>query len=258
MTRKVIRAVDLEPPGPISNEDFELICRVFQIPKEQRDGVRDFLADAVAGFREVMGRERTLPSRKEDRLALTRAIDRLRQAENLLKQIKGPAGRRALRLAGRQIAPAVSNAWLQRRFPNDLEAPSETRPPADYSPLRPSLRDADWLREAENRLLDYRVDFMERRGGTAIAKLIADEITVLEEGRRLIVHLPDGRRPLTHRRYMLAALAHLWRRLGRRPTSGASSFGAFCEVVFRAIGWPTKGVNSALPSAITLSRRLYR
>jgi hypothetical protein len=162
-------------------------------------------------------------------------------------------------LAGRQIAPAVSNDWLQRHFPNDFEAPSETRPPADYNPLRPSLRDAEWLDEAEKRLLDYGVDLMGRLGGAAIAKLIAEEITVLEEGRRLIVHLPDGRKPLIHRAYMLAALAQVWRSLGRRPASGANSrFGVFCEAVFEAIGWPTEGVNSALPSAITLSRRLYR
>ena len=96
-------------------------------------------------------------------------------------------------------------------------------------------------------------------GGAAIAKLLADVITALEDGHRLIVRLPDGRKPLTHRAYMLAALAQLWHRLGRRPTSGANSrFGVFCEAVFEAIGWPTEGVNSALPSAIKLSRRLYR
>jgi hypothetical protein len=254
----IVRAVDLEPPSPITTENFELICRMFHIPAEQRDEVRDFLADAVAGFREVMGRERTLPSRKEDRLALMRAIDRLRKAESLLKQIKGPAGRRALRLAGRQIAPAVSDAWMKRRFPNDFEAPSEVSPPAGSGAFRPSPRDSDWLSEAENRLLDYRIDFMKRRGGAALAKLIADEIRALEDGRRLVVALPVGRKPLIHRAYMLAALAQLWRRLGRPPTSGNSRFGAFCEVVFDTIGWPTEGVNSALASAIRLSRRLYR
>ena len=247
---------------------MELICRTSHIPTKQHDEVRDFLADAVAGFRRAIADERKLPSRKDDRLAITRAIDHLRRAEHLVKQIKGPAGRRALRVSGRQIAPVVSDAWLQRRFPNDFEAPSEVYRVAGYNPLRPSprdpelhpsLRDSDRLSEAENRSLDNRVDFMGRWGGTAIAKLLADEITALEDGRRSIVHLPGGRKPLTHRAYMLAALAELWRRLGRRPTSGANSqFGAFCENVFEAIGWPTEGANSALASAITLSRRLYR
>jgi hypothetical protein len=267
MTRNVVRVDDLKPPRAVTDEDLELICRTFHIPKIQHDEVRNFLADAVAGFRRAIDDQRKLPSRKDDRLAITRAIYHLRRAEHLVKQIKGPAGRRALRVSGRQIAPAVSDAWLQRHFPNDFEAPSEVYRVAGYNPLRPSmrdpgvrpsLRDSDWLSEAENRSLDNRVDFMGRWGGTAIAKLLANEITALEGGRRSIVHLPDGRKPLTHRAYMLAALAELWRGLGRRPTSGANSqFGAFCEVVFRAIGWPTEGVSSALPDAIKLWRARY-
>jgi hypothetical protein len=259
MTRRAVRALDLKPPRPISSENFDLICRTSQIPTEQQEQVRDFLADVVAGFGELIARERMLPSRKSDRRAITRAINHLRRAEYLLKQKMGPAGLRALRLSGRKIAPAISDVWLHSRFPNDFEPPSEGYRPTGYNPLRPSPRDSDRLLEAENRLLDYRVDFVERWGSIAIPELLADQISVLEDGRRLIVHLPDGRTPLRKRAYMLAALAALWRRLGRRPTSGANSeFGAFCEGVLEALGWPTEGVNSALPQAITLSRRLYR
>jgi hypothetical protein len=259
MTRRVVRAADLKPPRAITSENFDLICRISQIPREQQDGVRDFLAHAVAVFGEAIADERALPSRKDDREAIAAAIEDLRRAEYELKHIKGPAGRRALRLSGRQIARAVSDAWLQSRFPNEFEAPEKVYPPSGYNPFRPRLRDSEWQDEAENRSLDYRVDFMGRWGSTAIAKLLADVITALDAGRRFIVHLPDGRKPLTHRTYMLAALAQLWRNLGRRPTSGANSqFGAFCEVVFVAIGWPTEGVNSTLPNAIRLWRRLYR
>jgi hypothetical protein len=266
MTRNVVRADDLKPPRAVRGEDLELIYRTFHIPKKQHDEVRNFLADAVAGFWRAIEGQRQLPSRKDDRLAITRAIDHLRRAQHLVKQIKGPAGRGALRVSGRQIAPAVSDAWLRRHFPKDFEAPSEVYRVAGYSPWHPSVRDprvhpsprdSDCLSEAENRSLDNRIDFMGRWGGTAIAKLLADEITALEGGRRSIVLLPDGRKPLTHL-YMLAALSELWCRLGRRPTSGANShFGAFCEAVFGAIGWPTEGVNSALPDAIKLWRALY-
>jgi hypothetical protein len=259
MTRRVVRATDLKPPRAIASENFDLIFRTFKIPREQQDGVRDFLADAVAVFREVITDERALPTRKADRLAVTGAIDNLGRAAHQLKRVKGPAGRRALHLSGRQIARVVSDAWLQSRFPNDFEAPSEVYPPANYNPSRLRPRDLDWLDEAENQSIANRVDFMGRRGATTILKLLSDVFTALDAGRRLIVQLPDGRKPLRHRKYMLAALAQLWSNLGRRPTSGANShFGAFCEVVFEAIGWPTEGVNSALPSAILLWRRLYR
>jgi hypothetical protein len=104
-----------------------------------------------------------------------------------------------------------------------------------------------------------RIAFMERRSGAAIAALLDDIAAALDDGRRAIVQLPDGRRPLQRRAYLLAALAELWRRLGRRPTTGdTSKFGDFAEAVIEAIGWPTEGVNAALPEAIALSRRLYR
>jgi hypothetical protein len=258
MTRRVVRALNLKPPRPISSENFDLICRTSQIPTGQQEKVRDFLASAVAGFEELIARERRLPSRKSNRRAITRAINHLRRAEYLLKQKMGPAGLRALRLSGRQIAPAISDAWLHSRFPNDFEPPSQLYWRTGYNPLRPSLRDSDWLSESENRLLDYRVGFMERWGSLAIPKLLADQISGLENGRRLIVHLPGGRTPLRNRAYMLAALAELWGKIGRRPASGNSQFGSFCEAVFEAIGWPTEGVKSALPDAIKLRRRLYR
>jgi hypothetical protein len=254
MTRRVVRALDIRSPRPISSENFELIYRTFRIPAEQQEKVRDFLANAVAQFGELTAREHTVPTRKSDRLAITRIIQHMRRAQYLLKHEMGPAGLRALRLSGRQIAPAISDAWLQSWFPNDFEPPM----PAARNPLRPSYRDSDRLTEAENLLLDYRVEFLGRWGSIAIPKLLADQINGLENGRRLIVSLPDGRTPLKIRAYMLAALAELWRKIGRRPTSGNSQFGSFCEAIFDAIGWPTEGVKSALPAAIKLRGRLYR
>jgi hypothetical protein len=258
MTRRVVSALNLKSPRPIRYEDFELICRTSQIPAELQEQARDFLANAVTGFGELIARERPLRSRKGDRHAITKAINHLRRAEYLLKQEMGPAGLRALRLSGRQIAPALSDAWLRSRFPNDFEPPSELCRTMGSSPLRASQRDSDWRSEAENQLLDYRLGFMERWGNIAIPNLLADQIRGLENGRRFIVHLPDGRTPLRDRAYMLAALAELWRKIGRRPTSGNSQFGSFCEAVFEAIGWLTEGVKSALSDAIKLRGRLYR
>jgi hypothetical protein len=259
MRRRAVRAADLLPPRAISSEDFDLICRTSKIPTERREEVREFLADAVAEFGEVMARARTLPSRQSDRRAIGGAINNLRRAENRLKQKMGPAGLRALRLSGREIGFAVSDAWLRTRFPNEFDAPTDVNQHPNHNPLRLRPRDTDWLSERETRLLDYRVDFVRRHGGTVITKLLHYHIAALEKGLRFIVDLPDGPEPLRQRAYMLAALAELWRRIGLRPTSGANSrFGSFCESVFDAIGWPTEGVNSALPDAINLWRTLYR
>jgi hypothetical protein len=258
MVRKVTLAADLRPPRSISADDLKEICGTFKIPFEQQDMVRDFLADAVAGFGESMARQATLPNRRDDRVAIKQMIDHLRRAEHLLRQKRGSAGFRALQFSARKIAPAISDVWLKSRFPNDF-APNESYRAVNYNPLRPSPRDLDLLGEAEEWSIDSRVDLMSRMGGVAIAKLLADQIAALEDGRRMIVNLPSGRKPLADRAYMLAALAWLWRRLGRRPSSGISSqFGAFCEAVLESMGWPTDGVNAALPDAIKLSQDLYR
>lgn len=255
-----LTAADFKAPRQISDEDFDTICRVSAIPRDKRAMVREFLDDAVTGFAEAMTTELALPSRKADGLAIKRAIANLRKAQHSLKRSAGPAGVRGLRAAGRHIAPALSVSWMQRHFPEDRAAPDAILwPPDDRSdrdrfggraPLRPT--DTDALSEHQ------RIEFMGARGNVAIAVLLGDIADALNDGRRAIVQLPDGQKPLEHRAYMLAALAELWHRLDRRPTSGNSQFGAFCEAVFEPIGWPTEGVNAALPDAIKLWRRLYR
>jgi hypothetical protein len=259
MAQRVVRAADLKPPRSISALDFDDICFNFKIGRQQRDEVRNFLTDLVERFGAAIARDRSFPSREQDGLAIKKAINYLRGAEIVLKAKKGAPGLRALKLAGQHIAPAVADSWLQSRFPKEFIGLTELDPPADCNPLRLGPRDTDRLSERENRSLDHRIDFMFRHGGSALAKLLSDEIAALEKGLLSIYRLPPGRKPLTHRTYMLAALAEIWRRLGLRPTSGLSSrFGSFCEAVFEAIGWPTEGVKSALPDAIKLWRRLYR
>jgi hypothetical protein len=254
--QRVVRAIHFKPPQPMSGSDFDLICSTFKIQRQHQNELRNFFADVVTVFRAAIADESSLPSRENDRVDIARAINLLREAQMLLKKKKGPAGLRAFELTGQQIAPALAGSWLQSHFPNEFKAPTEVNPPADYDPLR--LRDADWLSERENRSLDFRVDFVMRHGGATITKLLSDEIMALESGHRLIIRLPPGRHPLKHRIYLLSALAELWRRIGRPPTTGKNSeFGSFCEAVFETIGWPTDGVNSALWDAINLSRTLY-
>ena len=92
-----------------------------------------------------------------------------------------------------------------------------------------------------------------------IVAVLAELARGLDDARRRIVELPDGRKPLELREYLMAALAQLWHQLGKTPTAGMrSKFGQFCENVFDAVGWPTDGVNAALSDAIATWRRLDR
>jgi hypothetical protein len=257
MRRRVVRAADLKPPRQISDEDFDAICTTSAVSKSEQAMVRNFLDEVVVGFGEAISDRAKLPTRKADRLAIERVVEDIRRAQRRLKRTPGPAGRLGLRVAGRGIGPIVAASWMRAQFPSDADAPAPFYWPLEdgairqRSPYRPT--DVDELS------LGARIGFMERHAGGAIEALLGDLAGALEAGRRAIVQLPDGRRPLEHRKYLLAALAEVWHRLGRQPTGGITSqFGAFCEAVFDAIAWPTEGVNAALPDAIKLWRRLYR
>jgi hypothetical protein len=260
MSRHVVRAAEFGPPRRIDDDHFETICRVNHIAAEQQAAVREFLDEAGRVFAGAIAGDKTLSNRKADRSAIEQAIAALERAQQFLKKPPGQAGQFGLRVAGRAIAPAISGAWMRERFPDDPVKPRPVLWPLDDR----SGRDPPWPMperpiDADALSLGRRTAFMERRGGSAISALLNDIAAALDSGRRAIVLLPDGRKPLERRAYMLAGLAELWRILGRRPTSGIKSeFGAFAEGVFETIGWPTEGVNAALADAIALWRRLYR
>jgi histone H3/H4 len=258
MPRTVIRAADLKPPSQISDEDFDEICKTSAIPASQRAVVRDFLDEAVAAFAEAITADAKLPTRKADRRAIQQITKDIRRAQRWSKRAPGPAGRMGLRRAGRKLGFIVSASWMRTRFPHDEAAPAPVYwPLSDRDMTRSPSRVPSRPVDIDELSLDARTGFMEQRALVAIATLLGDIADALESGRRAIVQLPD-RKGLVIRDYLLAALAELWRRLGRRPTSGPNSkFGVFAEAVFEAIGWPTSGVNAALADAIVLRRRLY-
>jgi hypothetical protein len=257
--KAVVRAADLGPPRPIDDEDFAEICATSAIRVNQHEAVRDFLDEAVTGFGDYLRGERALPSREADRLAIMKAAKDLRRAQQRLKKKTGPAGRLGLKMAGRQMAPMISASWMRRRFPGDPAVPDPIYWPVDNRSGRTPARTPARPIDTDDLSLGQRIGFMRQRSALATVALLGDIADALEAGRLAIVHLPDGRKPLECRAFMLAALAELWHRLGRKPTSGINSkFGAFCEAVFEAIGWPTKGVNYALSEAIALWRSRYR
>jgi hypothetical protein len=254
MVRSVVRAAALPPPRRINDESFSNICHDFGIVERRHQEVRVFLDDCATAFAEVIRTRQGLPTRRDDRLNIERAARDIRNASRLLNQAKGPAARSRLRAAGTRIGPLVSAPWLRWKFPNDPNAPpprywndSSARSPVSGLPI-----------DVEDISLYDRISFATRRSHDVIAAVLAELAQALDDARQRIVELPDGRKPLETRNYLMAALAQLWGRLGRRPTPGRrSNFGQFCEDIFIAIGWPAQGVNAALPDAIAMWRQLY-
>jgi hypothetical protein len=258
MSRTVVRTADLSPPHKIDDADFEAICRTFEIVEGQRRKAREFLDEIVTVFADAIAKQRALPGRKDDRLAIQRAAREIRRAGDWLNRAKGPAARAGLRATGGRIGPLVSASWLRWRFPDDPDTPAvHYWPQGDVSGRSPAKVPANAV-DVDDLSLDQRIFFARRRGRELILAILAETAEALDVARRRIVEAPDGRKPLEFRTYLMAALAELWRHLGNRPTSSMrSKFGAFCESVFEAIGWPTEGVNAALPDAIATSRELY-
>jgi hypothetical protein len=260
MTRKVVTTAEFGPPRLIGDDDFEAICRTSSIAAVEHSEVREFLDETIRAFAEMIVADRALPDRQADRLAIAGAIKALERAQDCLKRPVGRAGQFGLRVAGRAAAPTISGAWMRERFPDDPAKPHPVLwPPDDRSGRGPPWAMPERPIDADALSLSHRIAFMGQRAGAAIPALLDDIAAALDNGRRAIVLLPDGRKPLEHRACMLAGLAELWYRLGRQPTSGINSeFGAFAEGVFEAIGWPTEGVNAALPDAINLWHSRYR
>jgi hypothetical protein len=257
--RSVVRADDLLPPRRIGDEDFETICRTFGIVGERREQAREFLDQCVSAFAKAISNSRSLPSRKTDRHNIERALREIQNAARWLNQATGPTARLALRIGGRRIGPLVSAAWLRRRFPDDEMTPAAYFWPHEDRSGRSPAREPPYPIDVDDLSRDERTRFARRRARDVIAAILTEIIEALYDARRDIVEMPDGRKPLEYRKYLMAGLAELWHRLGKRPTSGTNSkFGGFCESVFDALGWPTEGVNAALSDAIATWKELYR
>ena len=255
IARSVVRAATLPLPRRVDDEGFLNVCRDFGIGEDRRQEVREFLDLCVTEFGAAIAKQQAWPTRRDDRLNIERATREIRSAAQWLNRAKGPAARSGLRAAGRRVGPLVSAPWLRWRFPDDPLAPHaryandpSTRSPVSGLPI-----------DVEDLSLQDRIFFATNRSGDVIAAVLAELARALDDARQRIVKLPDGRKPLELREYLMATLAQLWHLLGKTPTVGTSSkFGQFCENVFDAIGWPTDGVNAALSDAIVTWRRLYR
>jgi len=267
MVGPATRARDIKPPKPLNDEDFEAICRTFKIDKIFTEELREFLCNFVEAFADEIQSRRLSPDLPTDREALKKALGAIRAAQKNTPKRIGPGARRGLRAMGRSIGPALSARWLREQFPGDSLAPQpqvlfEHHPVSQGGrrPARIPVRAMTRRRDVEEMSIEARIQCVSvhpLETSRALLNLLEVGLTqALDE----MLHLPGargGRHPLDHRKYGLVNLANAWHKLGRRPTSGANSqFLAFSEAIFAAIGWPTSGLASDMPDAITVWKNL--
>jgi hypothetical protein len=263
MARTVVRAADLPPPGRINDEEFAALVEASQIPAVEAPWLRAILDELVAVFRGQIAAERREPSREDDREHLDRARSAVEKARYELNLASGRVAAAALRAAAAPIGEMTSTTWVRARFAGDPRAPVPIPWPLDEDAYRDPLGNRRPLRPTpiEDLTLDARVKFAHQRA-PELARAVLDVLAeVLADARaRLVMPPPDkmrlgGRKPLTQRRYLLANLARIWRRLGRILAAGeGSDFAMFAELVVENIGWPVQGLVAALPQALETER----
>lgn len=236
----------------MTDEDFDEICATFKIDRDKRDDMRRRFDEIVHEYATKIRGERLRLDRQADQDWLRDALTATQRARAALPSRPGEAAEVPLKVAGALLGPVVSASWLGEKFPgfgNLLLAQNSDRGSPEWKPWRPPADDPSAMARAE---------FIGRETVPVLSALLAEVELVLKIADGMLPLLPGGkggRRRLMHRRYMIANLAKCWRSLGRRPTSGPnSSFTAFCEAVFESIGWPTDGLQAAVPDALTLLR----
>lgn len=263
MGRIVVRAAKLPLPRKISDNDFRRIVRLSKIPTTDQAWLRQSLEQLVEAFAEEVSRKRKEPTRQADTDHIDKAQKAITKARQEIRLASGPVGISALNLAAADIGALVSASWLRVRFPDDAFTPAEHLYVADDRTGRVPSRAPTRPIELDEVSLQERIAFAQHRARELIMAILDSITAALKEARfRIVTPRPGkkrlgGRKPLTLRRYVLANLARIWARLGLYlvGTEG-SDFAVFCDLVFTSIGWPTEGLEAALPDAIKLAASL--
>jgi hypothetical protein len=271
-----LRVADIPVPKKVSKEDFIEICGTFRISASHQQLVRTTLDNLVEDLKDWMNRERSQSHRRADRNRLNKAVSSIKSAIALIQKL-GPSGRLALKAMSQPLAPMLSAQWINLSFPDDDYAPQRSAPPPQAIGsrlVRPragrmgpqtirmgSSSDGFFIEEHS---LESRFEFVSRRAMKATTAALMTIELGLEKTLRSLDLQPGswgGRKRLIYRHSLLIKLAEMWDQVGKKVSSG-TEFAAFCESVARSIGWPTDGINSAIPDAIrdwrNRTQKIYR
>jgi hypothetical protein len=163
----------------------------------------------------------------------------------------GINGRLALRSAAAPLADVLSGDWLRYRFPGD--APSKPTLGGVRPPTREPVR-------GRTDVAYSNYQFIRSQASETLQALLRDLDAVLASALTSLASDPrarGGQQPLTDRHYVLVNLCEIWDRIGEEVvvTSG-SNFANFCNFTVEAMGWPTDGLDAAIPPAVKDWRNL--
>jgi hypothetical protein len=222
---------------------------------EQTCGDADTRLDQVP---EPFARWRERPQQRDRRMSQKKAADRrgdrdrisnmLARIEDARRQLRGMSidGRSAVRSTAERLADILSGDWLGHHFPG--EAFSKPTPGG-----RPPMRQPAHVTTDED-VAFFNYQLIRDRAPETLNALLRDLEIALASALTSLDSGPGargGRQPLAHRHLVILNRANIWQRLGKKPVgTQGSDFAAFCEAIFEAMGWPTGGLDDAIPDAL--------
>ena len=257
---KRLRNEDFPSPKRIEDEDWETICKTARIQSGDRDRLRMRVNELVNALEKWMSRDRRLPDRKSDRDQVKEIFSHINAAAAQTDKL-GPSGQLALKAISPFLASMLAAQWMNETFPDDDCTPQRSSVPESSGlrePLRTSIRAPTYFIEEHSR--EARFQFVRQRPVKTVGAALKEIGRGLSEALRTFDLQPrsrGGQEPLLYRHYALVNLIDMWAEIGKEPSSGPNSgCTAFCESVVVAIGWPSKGLSSAMPDAIKHWRHL--
>jgi hypothetical protein len=230
---------DFPLPKQLSREKISQICEACKISVQHAPELEDLLDALVTDLRDWMPREKEA-NRQGDRDHIIDSRKRIDQAQKELKWL-GIDGKLAVRSTAARLTDIVSGDWLRSHFPGDAPSRRTRRIPRDSRD--PDREQRDWEKKSN-------YDFIQDQAPETLRALLRDLESVLASALATLKADPrarGGRQPLEPRRHAIVNLAIIWRRIGKRVVgSPRSGFVDFCHRVFKAMGWRTRGLDSAI------------
>jgi hypothetical protein len=247
---KPLQPADFPPPKRVSQEKASEICEWLGISDRQAAEVKKYLDDLVDYVHESMSQKK-VADRKGDRDRISHMLD---QIEYIRKDLEGMRidGRLAVRTTAERLADILSGDWVRYHFP---DAPSKAMLGGNHPPMRQPARsptDVD--------ITYFNYQFIRDRAPEILNALLLDLESALASALTSVESHPGvlgGRQPLAHRHIVILNLANIYKLIGKEPVGTRDSmFAVFCRVIFEAMGWPTGGLDDAIPDAIKSLRNL--
>jgi hypothetical protein len=240
---KPLQPPDFPPPKRVSQEKVSEICEWLGISDRHAE-VKNFLDDLVDYVHESMSQKKAA-NRKGDRERILNMRDRIKDIREQLQDMRID-GRLAVRSTAEQLADILSGDWLRYHFP---DAPSKPMLGGNRPPMRQPARSTT---DADVKYFNYQ--FIRDQAPETLNALLKDLESALASALTSLDSVPGalgGLKPLEHRHFVIVNLANIWQRIGKKPVGTRGSvFAVFCEAIFEAMGWPTNGLDSAIPDAI--------